>query len=404
MADIFISYASEDRERVIPIVKALEAKGLSVWWDRKIPPGKKFSEVIEEEVSAAGCLIVLWSIASVKSDFVQTEAAEAARKKILVPAIIDEVQIPFEFRRIQAANLLDFKGESCHEGFQELIRALAGLLGPPKLHVQMPESLKTEPKKLISAEAPLDETKQVEPKPSEPKTDKKTPSGKSQATKIGALIALAVAIVAGGILMIKSGPKPKPEIPAPAAVATGTLVALVKLVAGTGQAADALEKFSKAIGTGYDTASHVVDDVSERSDRRELEDINKAIVRLYQGNIAFLDILDGYLKQPTSAKWSHIQMETEHLIATINQLFGKLDRERTGLVHGAPEAYFDIVETLEGRSGMLYKLRDINPPPDTAEEIEQLRLFKGQYARLAVNLKKVSLNLSEYINKRYEKK
>ena len=117
-----------------------------------------------------------------------------------------------------------------------------------------------------------------------------------------------------------------------------------------------------------------------------------------------MDILDGYLKQPTSAKWSHIQMETEHLIATINQLFGKLDRERTGLVHGAPEAYFDIVETLEGRSGMLYKLRDINPPPDTAEEIEQLRLFKGQYARLAVNLKKVSLNLSEYINKRYEKK
>jgi hypothetical protein len=31
MADIFISYASEDRERIIPIVKALEGEGWSVF-------------------------------------------------------------------------------------------------------------------------------------------------------------------------------------------------------------------------------------------------------------------------------------------------------------------------------------------------------------------------------------
>ncbi|MCZ6871640.1 MAG: TIR domain-containing protein [Gammaproteobacteria bacterium] len=36
MADIFLSYASEDRERVRPLVAALETGGFSVWWDSDI--------------------------------------------------------------------------------------------------------------------------------------------------------------------------------------------------------------------------------------------------------------------------------------------------------------------------------------------------------------------------------
>ena len=36
MADVFISYASEDRERVKPIVGSIEDAGFSVWWDRRI--------------------------------------------------------------------------------------------------------------------------------------------------------------------------------------------------------------------------------------------------------------------------------------------------------------------------------------------------------------------------------
>jgi len=42
MSDIFLSYASEDRARVLGLVKALEAQGWTVFWDRMIPAGKTF--------------------------------------------------------------------------------------------------------------------------------------------------------------------------------------------------------------------------------------------------------------------------------------------------------------------------------------------------------------------------
>ena len=34
--DVFVSYASEDREKVRALVTDLEANGFSVWWDRSI--------------------------------------------------------------------------------------------------------------------------------------------------------------------------------------------------------------------------------------------------------------------------------------------------------------------------------------------------------------------------------
>src|SRR5512145_453969 len=90
MSDIFLSYASADRERVRPLVRALERHGWSVWWDRTILPGRTFDQVIEEALAAARCVIVVWSQHSVDSDWVKTEAAEGARRRMLVPVLLDE--------------------------------------------------------------------------------------------------------------------------------------------------------------------------------------------------------------------------------------------------------------------------------------------------------------------------
>ena len=58
MSDIFISYASEDREKARELAEALSRRGWSVWWDRKIPPGKSFDEVIEKALAESKCVIV----------------------------------------------------------------------------------------------------------------------------------------------------------------------------------------------------------------------------------------------------------------------------------------------------------------------------------------------------------
>ena len=40
MADVFISYASEDRDRVRPLAEALLSRGFNVWWDRSLSAGQ----------------------------------------------------------------------------------------------------------------------------------------------------------------------------------------------------------------------------------------------------------------------------------------------------------------------------------------------------------------------------
>ena len=123
MSDIFLSYASEDRERVRPVVGALEARGWSVWWDRTIKPGQIFARVIQAALEEARCVVVLWSRESVESDWVQTEAAEGQKRKILIPALLDDVAIPLEFRRIHAAKL--------DPGFGDLLGGVERILGMP---------------------------------------------------------------------------------------------------------------------------------------------------------------------------------------------------------------------------------------------------------------------------------
>jgi len=126
--EIFISYASGDRLTAELLASALSGAGWSVGWDRKIPPGKTFDEVIEAALDEAKCVVVLWSRASVVSDWVKGESADAAKRRILIPALIEDVKIPLEFRRLQTADLVGWQGSANHAGLRSLLESVADIV------------------------------------------------------------------------------------------------------------------------------------------------------------------------------------------------------------------------------------------------------------------------------------
>jgi hypothetical protein len=129
MADVFISYASQDRDRAANLASALGEGGWSVWWDRKIVAGQAFDQVIERELETAKSVVVLWSIHSVESEWVKNEASAASERRVLVPALIDNVRLPLEFRRKQTADLIGWDGDTSHGGFHALCEGIAATMG-----------------------------------------------------------------------------------------------------------------------------------------------------------------------------------------------------------------------------------------------------------------------------------
>jgi TIR domain/Sel1 repeat len=103
--DIFVSYAREDQARVAPVVAALQARGWSVFWDRRIPAGQTWRSHIGRALEKARCVVVAWSEHAIRSEWVVEEADEGKRRGILVPVFLDPVHPPWGFRGIQAADL-----------------------------------------------------------------------------------------------------------------------------------------------------------------------------------------------------------------------------------------------------------------------------------------------------------
>ena len=134
MADIFLSYASEDRERIRPLVEALEAQGWTVWWDRRIAPGQSFDNVIQREIDDARCVIVAWTEHSIDSEWVKNEATIGLDRGVLVPVMFDEVRIPLPFVRTQSADLRAWSPDRVSTEMQDFLNAVAGHLDaePPE--------------------------------------------------------------------------------------------------------------------------------------------------------------------------------------------------------------------------------------------------------------------------------
>ena len=93
MADIFVSYASQDRDVAFRIVGFLEEQGISCWVaPRDVPPGVEYGQAIINGIEQSRALVLILSDQSNDSMFVRKEVERAVSKtKPVLPVRIREV-------------------------------------------------------------------------------------------------------------------------------------------------------------------------------------------------------------------------------------------------------------------------------------------------------------------------
>jgi len=125
LADIFISYARADRDKIEKLAAALTSEGYSVWWDRHIEGGASFAKEIEKELTGSKAVIVAWSKTSLESDWVKDEAVTARDQGKLIPISVDGSLAPMGFKQYHA---IDFSSDEV-AAIADLKRSLATKLG-----------------------------------------------------------------------------------------------------------------------------------------------------------------------------------------------------------------------------------------------------------------------------------
>jgi len=131
MADVFISYAREDKPRADQIARAIQAMGFDVFWDAEIPPGRTWADYIESKVTNCKVMVVLWSAASTSSQWVREEARIGRDRGKLIPVMLDNSVAPFGFGEVQSANLSTWSGAGDHPDWLRLLDAVRALAGAP---------------------------------------------------------------------------------------------------------------------------------------------------------------------------------------------------------------------------------------------------------------------------------
>ena len=123
-ASIFVSYSRGDREQVVPIIEALEARGHSVWWDGLLEGGDRFSQVTETALETSDVVLVVWTETSINSHWVRDEATRGRDRGRMLSVSLDGTEPPLGFRQIQYIDLSGTGNAAKRPRFVEVTAAL----------------------------------------------------------------------------------------------------------------------------------------------------------------------------------------------------------------------------------------------------------------------------------------
>jgi hypothetical protein len=129
LADVFISYKRDERQRAESIASRLRTLGLDVWLDAHIASGRSFDAEIETALRAAKAVLVLWTPGSVASEWVRNEASAAKERGTLVALMLAPCELPIEFRAVQYEPLFEKSFADDHPSWVKVVERIKDLAG-----------------------------------------------------------------------------------------------------------------------------------------------------------------------------------------------------------------------------------------------------------------------------------
>lgn len=127
---VFISYARADITVARRVVLLLQLLPISVYWDQHLRAGQAVESELQAALDRSACVVVLWSVASVESKWVQIEAAEADDRDIIVPVRLDATKLPLRHRRRQYVDFSAWDGDPTDQLAVDLRNAVSSVLEP----------------------------------------------------------------------------------------------------------------------------------------------------------------------------------------------------------------------------------------------------------------------------------
>lgn len=145
MHDVFVSYASDDRDRVSALVEALQTDGLDIWWDKRLVVGNSFPEKIQEALENSKCIVVCWSKAALARDrdWVRGEAEQARKGRKAISVRLDETEVPVPFNIHHIVDLRGWNGDRAAAQFKSLVEGIRARPSP------VPETTRSKKRALI---------------------------------------------------------------------------------------------------------------------------------------------------------------------------------------------------------------------------------------------------------------
>ncbi len=183
--DIAASYSRRDAGVVVPLLDGLKARGVKVWFDKNIPGGALWEEIITRNMRRAKAVVFFVSKESLASDrcFDEVSAARTLKRPI-IPVLVDpDVRMPDDLPdrlvlTLQTRNTVDAWPGADGDPIDHIMRALAGfgVHGQPVIGTTAP--------------TPPD-------RPATPIAPPVKPKRRNRALLIGALTGIVLAVGAG---------------------------------------------------------------------------------------------------------------------------------------------------------------------------------------------------------------